>query len=188
MRFSWTVKRLERRRTLGQSNGVVSSVAPPGGGSAGVERARRGRRKRARQQRATRLTRWHRARDGRHTDGARAARPATAGPPVGGGHGGRPAPPRGRTTGRHVRAGCVPQISPRLYLPPRGTCLALYLAVLVGWRCGLVSIRGIGPARRVTPLLGRRATTVGGTVVAGKETVHFVLYLWRPFFPDRVIL
>ena len=76
MRFSWTVKRLERRRTLGQSNGVVSSVAPPGGGSAGVERARRGRRKRARQQRATRLTRWHRARDGRHTDGARAARPA----------------------------------------------------------------------------------------------------------------
>ena len=159
MRFSWTVKRLERRRTLGQSNGVVSSVAPPGGGSAGVERARRGRRKRARQQRATRLTRWHRARDGRHTDGARAARPTTPGPPVGGGRGGRPAPPRGRTTGRHVRAGCVAQIPPRLYLPPRRTCLASNLVVLAGWRCGPIPTRGIGPARRFPPLIGRRATT-----------------------------
>jgi len=64
--------------------------------------------------------------DGAHRLGARRA-PITPVPPVGGGWGRRPAPHRGRTTGRHVRAGRVAQIPPRIYLPHPGTCLALYL-------------------------------------------------------------
>jgi len=105
--------------------------------------------------------------DGAHGLGARRA-PATPGPPGGGGCGGRPAPPRGRTIGRHVRAGRLAQIPPRLYLPRWGTCLALYLVLLVGWRRRPFPITGIGLAQRFPPFLGRRATTVEGIVVAGK--------------------
>jgi len=57
---------------------------------------------------------------------------------------------------------------PRLYLSHWGICLVLYLVVLVGrWR-GPIPIREIGPPQRFPPDLGRRATTGGGTVVAGK--------------------
>ena len=69
--------------------------------------------------------------DGPHRLSARRA-PATPYPLGDGGCGGWPAPPRAFTTGRHVRAGRMPQIPPRLYLPHWGTCLALYLVLLAG--------------------------------------------------------
>jgi len=90
--------------------------------------------------------------------GARRA-PVTPGPSGGGRCGGRPAPSRSRTTGRHVRAGREAQIPLRLYLPHWGTCLALFLGVWVGWRRGPIPIGGIGPAQRFPPFFldeGRR--------------------------------
>jgi len=76
---------------------------------------------------------------------------AAGGPARGGGYVGRRALPRGRATGHHVRYGRPVPIPPSLYLPHWGTCLALYLVVLVGRRRGPIPIRGIGPTQRFPP-------------------------------------
>jgi len=91
--------------------------------------------------------------------GARATRERrTPGPRWAGRLCGARAPPRGHARGRHVRQGRPVPIPPRLYLPHWGTCLALYLVILLGRRHGPISIEGIGPTQRLPPFKdeGRR--------------------------------
>jgi len=96
---------------------------------------------------------------------------AAGGPARGGGYAGRRALPRSHATGRHVpprQAGVPGPDSPSSLLTALGD-LSCIVFSFIGWSAARANSHwGNWAHATVSALLGRRATTVGGTVVAGK--------------------